>query len=639
MRHKLQIGENFQLPDDTVTSTLIVYGGKGMGKTVFGAVLFEEMACIQQRVCLIDPVGRSWGLRYGADGKSPGLDILILGGRYGDIPIEPTGGAVVADLVADESVNTLIDISSRPDGQGWTHGERYRFMADYASRLYERQQIKRRPIFQIIDEAGRFAPEQIPKDAANIAACKGAIEQLVEWGRNAAIGVCLITQRSARMAKAVSELADCMVSFRTIGPNSVKAIMDWLGDNVPSKEQGTLLDQLRKLDRGEALIVSPGWLKFEGTGKIRMRQTFDSSATPKGGHVNVRGGRKPDLVKYSQRMIETIEKAKANDPQALQQRIRELEKENKRLASAPPSAIIRDKVHVQEKIVEKPVLRNKELDRMHHIQLQIQKAVDKLEGDVPILTEALRHGQEMIGEIERLLKPAWQERLQKDGSLPPTKPDLRLVAAPASRMPKLPKNVVVKSPVATAPVPSPTISDNGDRKAGERILDAIAWWESVGVSAPSRAQVGMIAAVGYRGGYFDQVVSPLSAAGYITRSGGVIRLTDAGRSLAKPPADIRTLDQYLAKIRQQVQPKATLKMFDALVQRFRQTLKTPVEMTREELGEASQVGYAGGYFDQAISPLSKLELIARSGGRITSTDLLFPKILLPAAATRSSVNG
>ena len=43
MNRKLHISTDLALPIDTVTSTLIVYGGKGMGKTNFGSVLVEEL--------------------------------------------------------------------------------------------------------------------------------------------------------------------------------------------------------------------------------------------------------------------------------------------------------------------------------------------------------------------------------------------------------------------------------------------------------------------------------------------------------------------------------------------------------------------------------------------------------------------
>lgn len=99
---KLRISDGLSLPIATVTSTLIVYGGKGMGKTNLGAVLVEELTRAGLRWSVLDPMGVWWGLRHAQDGEGPGIECLILGGARGDIPIEPTGGAVVADLVADE---------------------------------------------------------------------------------------------------------------------------------------------------------------------------------------------------------------------------------------------------------------------------------------------------------------------------------------------------------------------------------------------------------------------------------------------------------------------------------------------------------------------------------------------------------
>src|SRR5262245_53900371 len=334
MRLKLHIGDNLELPADTVTQTIVVYGGKGMGKTNFAAVLCEELSRAKLRVSLLDPVGVSWGLRHSADGKGPGIDALILGGRHGDIPIEPTGGAVVADLVADEDVSTIVDISSKRSGELWGAGEKIRFTADYCLRLFSRQGEHRRPLMQIIDEAGRFVPQQIPAGAVDIARCVGAIEQLVELGRNVGIGVGLITQRSARMNKSVSELAECMIAFRTVGPRSIDAILDWLGEHIPKQRWNETLEKLRSLPVGQALVVSPGWLAFEGVVDVRMRETFDSSATPKPGQRERKVGKpsQPDLRKYQERMAATIEKVKSEDPRELRKKIAELEKQ---LRSAP----------------------------------------------------------------------------------------------------------------------------------------------------------------------------------------------------------------------------------------------------------------------------------------------------------------
>lgn len=320
VRTTLTIARNLGLPAaETTTGTLVIYGGKGMGKTNLAAVLAEELAKAGQRFCILDPVGVSWGLRHAADGKGEGLTLLILGGVHGDLPIEPSGGTVVADFVADEEQDVLIDISRRADGRMWSHGEKIRFVTAYCTRLYERQGERRRPIMQLIDEAGRFVPQTMPKGSLDVPLCVGAIEQLVELGRNVGIGVTLITQRSARMAKSVSELAECMIAFRTVGPNSVSAILDWFGDHVEKSKWNALVEQLRSLPRGTALIVSPGWLNFEGVAEIRARETFDSSKTPTEVERKIakRGKRPADLDKFRARMAETVEKAETLDPAKL----------------------------------------------------------------------------------------------------------------------------------------------------------------------------------------------------------------------------------------------------------------------------------------------------------------------------------
>jgi hypothetical protein len=332
-QRNLKISEELELPAaEAVTQTIVVYGGKGMGKTNLAAVLAEEFAATGKRFSVLDPVGVSWGLRHSSDGRGVGLDVLILGGVHGDLAIEPTGGAVVADLVADEETDTVVDISRRADGRMWSAGEKIRFVTDYTTRLFERQGERRRPIMQIVDEAGRFVPQNPPKGALDITKCIGAIEQLVELGRNVGVGVTLITQRSARMNKSVSELAECMVAFRTVGPRSVDAILDWFGEHVQKDRWRALVEQLRSLPRGKALIVSPGWLDFEGVASIRKRHTFDSSSTPTGAErALAKRGARPDLAQYRTRLLETVEKAEASDPSKLRAKLERLQAEHAKL--------------------------------------------------------------------------------------------------------------------------------------------------------------------------------------------------------------------------------------------------------------------------------------------------------------------
>ena len=80
----INISKSLALPLDAVTSTLVVYGGKGMGKTNFGSVLVEEMTKKHLRWAVLDPLGVWWGLRHSADGQGPGIECLIVGGESGE---------------------------------------------------------------------------------------------------------------------------------------------------------------------------------------------------------------------------------------------------------------------------------------------------------------------------------------------------------------------------------------------------------------------------------------------------------------------------------------------------------------------------------------------------------------------------
>lgn len=127
---KLHISDELALPADAVTSTIVVYGGKGMGKTNLASVLVEEFASAGLRFAVIDPMGVWWGLRHAADGKGLGIKVLILGGIHGDLPITPESGVLVADLVVDEDASVIIDISRRADGSMWAERCPYGVIGD-----------------------------------------------------------------------------------------------------------------------------------------------------------------------------------------------------------------------------------------------------------------------------------------------------------------------------------------------------------------------------------------------------------------------------------------------------------------------------------------------------------------------------
>jgi hypothetical protein len=536
---KLHVSGELAFPIDFVTSTTVVYGAKGMGKTNLGSVLAEELAAAGLRFSILDPVGVWWGLRHALDGKRPGIEILILGGIHGDIPIEPTGGAVVADLVVDEHVNVLIDISRHSNGSMWSIGERIRFVTDYCKRLYQRQGERRRPIMQFIDEAARFIPQMVRKNEDNVALCMGAIAVLVEEGRNVGIGVTLLTLRSARLNKDVAELADCMIAFRTVGPNSIGAVLDWLGEHVELVRVRELGAVVRKLPVGSALVVSPGWLDFEGVVPFRARRTFDSSKTPKPGQeVRASGpGAKPDLTKYQTLMAETIERQKENDPKALKKTILELERQ---LAAAVKGA--------STATTTKPQPAAKfDAEKLHSMANKAaDRAVAKAFRPLNATTRKIANDFSSVKGLFATIETSFLALIDQAKEIEGAGVDVELIAAPSIP----PARAAVREPTPPRTPAPRTSGDAGRAGVQQRILNALAELEQLGARRPPRELVAMLA------GYSNLASKGFRNATSTLRTEGLIDypdadsviFTDAGRAQAEFPAAPRSATDVQQRI-------------------------------------------------------------------------------------------
>lgn len=613
----LRVAADLTLPLNTVTSTLLVLGGKGMGKSTFGSVEAEEFKLAGLRFAVIDPLGVWWGLRHSANGKKPGFEVLILGGIHGDLPIEPTAGAVVADLVADEEVDVIIDISRRPNGKLWSQGERIRFVTAYCTRLFERQGERRRAMHQFIDEAGRFVPQNYPAGDHDIPLCIGAIEQLVEWGRNVGVGVTLLTQRSARINKSVSELADCLVAFRTVGPRSIAAIMDWFGEHIPKERSRDLVEQLRQLPVGTALIVSPGWLRFEGQAHIRPRQTFDSSATPEPGAAPATpSGKaaKPDLAKYQALMAATIEKAKADDPRELRKRIAELERAAAARNAPDVTALKQRLSDAQQRIAELEQTPRLVPAFTDEAVVALQRALAMANTATSGLTSAAQQIEISLRPLQAALEQA--QRPVPTPPPPPRQPVPRIDPVPAEHRRPATANTPAPRPERTpAPVSGP---------AAQRIIDALARFEAAGMTAVPRAHAAVMAGYAHdESRPFREAVTQLAADGKIVfPTGGTIGLTDDGREETTVTVDPLTLDELHAAWCAAVRPPRD-RLLRFLIEHYGE------DFGRRELAQA--VGYAheeSRPFREGVSLLAKRDLLTYpSGGRVAVSPLLFPNEL------------
>lgn len=586
----LRISDGLVLPLDTVTSTLVVYGGKGMGKTNLLSVVLEEMSKARLRWCALDPVGVLWGLRHGADGQGPGIECLILGGVHGDIPVYPDSGEIVADLVADHDISVVVDCSRNAQGQMWSVGERTRFLTAFARRIFQRQGSlvdgrRREPLFVALDEAARYIPEQIPAGNPDLSWSVGAWEQPVEEGRNVGIGVGLFTQRSARLKKSVAELADAMLAFRTVGPRSIDAVMNWLGEHIPKTHVRELVEQLRQIAVGTALVVSPGWLRFEGVVAIRARETFDSSETPKPGQQSrrVKGrGAVVDLETYRQRMAETVERAKADDPRELRRQIAELQKELTALRAATPEPAIER--------VEVPVFDAALADRIKdHLASLVSGVVASAED----ILAAVEEGSRGRHDVPRA-RPAGDA----PGALGTRRRTTERPDSPVRRDASRP-------PVPRVEARRP----EGLSGAETKLLTALVHRGP----ALERRSLGAISGYSWKSGGFRNSLSSLRTKGYLEGSDPVT-ITDAGRTalgdVAPPPSGLELLQFWQARVGKAEKAIAAV-LFEAY----------PRPMTREQVAEACGYTATSGGFRNALSRLRTLGLVAPGDPLVASEEL------------------
>jgi hypothetical protein len=346
MMTDLKISKTLSLPDDYVTKTLAILAKRRVGKTYTASVLAEEMVAAKIPWVALDPTGAWWGLRSSADGKKPGLPVVIIGGGHGDLPLERGAGKFIADLVVDHPGWYVIDLSLFES----LAAER-QFVTDFADRIYRRKFEKGMdfPLHLFVDEADKYIPQRPqPGDQKML----GAFEAIVRRGGIRGFGTTLISQRSAVVNKNVLEQIDTLIVLQMMGTNDRKAVDDILKSEGNEVERKTLMGTLPGLGVGEAWIYEPGGDPplFDRV-QIRERRTFNSSATPKPGQKRVEPSKfaAVDLSAVKDQMAEAIERAEANDPRTLHKRVAELEK---LLATARKNTVAEPVVRYVEKIVE-----------------------------------------------------------------------------------------------------------------------------------------------------------------------------------------------------------------------------------------------------------------------------------------------
>lgn len=568
----LRLAPGLSLPVDALTRAGTVTGQRGTGKTSTEVVEVEEANKAKCPSVIFDPTDAWWGLRSNAAGDGPGLPHVVFGGDHGHLPLRDDAGAVMARLVVEQRLAAVFSLSHMRKGQ------QLRFVAESLEELYH---LNRDALLVVIDEAHRFAPQQMrdSERGGYGARALGAVIDCATLGRKNGIGIRLVTQRLARLHKDVVEACEIMIVHRLLGPNDRKAIEAWLRDAGREDEAAELGRRLPKLKRGQALVYAPD-LEILGEYQIREKRTFDSSGTPEVGAARVepKGLADVDLAAIEAQIGDTLERAKADDPRELRKQIAELKRE---ISKRPTET----KIETVTETIEIPVVGD--------------QALERLEETVELLSAAAGRIVSASNEISTALAKASSRR-------------------PAAAAPQ-PRPASPKASARTPPRAEATPTDGFQpTPAQQRILNALATLEVIGVAVASKTQLALFAQASPKSSGYTNNLGALRSAGMIDYPGpGAAALTAAGRAIADHTRAPASHDEMLHFVRGLVGP-AKARILDALVDVY------PEALPKDQLADRAGASPSSSGYTNNLGSLRSLGLIDYpAAGYAAATSVLF----------------
>jgi uncharacterized protein len=574
----LTLGQDFKLPLNFATEGVAVIGMRGSGKSNTETRWCEVLHEAGVPFVVVDPKGDWGGIRSSADGKQPGLPIPVFGGITGDFPLTEHLGARIADLLVDQNLSAVLDVSLL------SKEKRARFLTEFFDRLMQRHQQEPHVRCVVLEEAHRYIPQIIPQGPPNdkglYARLKEAAAAVLLEGRAWGLGCWAATQRPARLHKDVLEEVGTAIIHRigVAASNDLKTIRGWVQHEDLGPE---IVPSLTKLKTGEAWVLAPVTLGITQRVFIDRRTTFDSASTP-----IVGAGSRPtvtmadiDVAAINEALSDAIERAKAMDPAELNRRIKELEAELAKVSTQV------------ETVVE-------------HVETTIE-VVPQAVWD---LVKTLQSASLAASEAEAAGRSAYKDIVQAVDALE------SLRATPQRPASITPRTEPKPPPAGPKPLRVPRVSSGeGDPDLPgphRKILSVLATY-----GPRTRVQIGML--VGYvpSGGTFGTYLSRLHSAGHITRpsaKSGPMAITDEGLEALGPfdplPSGAELLEHWIS-----ILPGPQAKILQFIADRW------PDNCTREEIGIAMGYEPSGGTFGTYLSRLRSQSLIEGGAAEIRLT--------------------
>ena len=601
---KLHLADGLALPaDEAVSQKYAFLGRSGSGKTYGAMKLAELFLSADAQVIALDWVGNWWALRLNRDGKSPGFEgVYIFGGEHADVPLEMTGGAMMADLLVDKHISAVLDLSP------FRKGERTRFVTAFAEQLFHRKKTARTACHLFLEEAQAFLPQMVRGDDARMV---GVFEDIGKVGRNYGIGVSILSQRPQAVNKDVLNQTEVLLAFQTNGPQERKTIGGWVVEHGDADL--ALVNELPSLPRGDAFVWSPQWLQIRKRVHVALRETYDGSSTPTQQAKRV----KPTALTPTEReslgeaMKATVERAKAEDPKELRRQIAELKAAVVRLEKQPKPT---NALERQPERVEVPVITAHDWTRLEVMRDEFLQAARSFEEHVQA---AIVGGRKDLGASLSVFQAMLSPKLAAAA------PPVRVLGGNAQRS--------IASPRGEDHAKGPRFEKvrfSGDRRAAARALAEM----DKGTSLGKGERVVLAAVAQYPDGAARDQLTVLTGYKRSSRDTYLQRLLSRGYVDVNPNGAISVTDGGIAALGDDYEPLPTgrdLRQYwlDRLSGGERAILEVLVQahgkaVTREDLDEAT--GYRRSSRDTYLQRLVSRRLVVVEGrGAVRASETLF----------------
>jgi hypothetical protein len=516
----------------------------------------------------------------------------VFGGLHGDVPLEPTSGAMIADLVVDRALSCVIDVS-----QFESDAAKARFASAFAERFFFRKKASPSAVHLFIEECQEFVPEKPSRDENMML---HHFTRMAKLGRNFGIGISLITQRPQEVSKKVLNLTECLFAFQMTGVHERRAIRDWVSAKGADVN---IVDLLPTLAVGVAHVYSPQWLQISESVKVYEKRSADVSSTPQFGAqvVESKPLTKVDLAELRTTMAATIEKAKADDPKELRKEIARLMREVTLTKVQPATAVVNDAA-IGQAVADATKMQAERFDGLLLAYKRLLANVEECATGAASLADGMRGTLDNYKDVPFTI----EHRFPSAGVNMFAPPTTRRTATATVAL-------AVPSPRAVLAAPAEGVS-----ASEQKLLDALALMEKLGT--PSE-RINLAFFSGYTvAGRFNNLVGGLRTRGLVDYpTGGEVVLSDEGRAIANADAhsvrsqhDLHEL--WLAKL-----PASEGKVLQVLMEAY------PNELSRYTLAERTDYTVAG-RFNNIVGKLRTLGAIEYPGsGTVRASDVLFPR--------------